>query len=131
MSLKVGILMGGPSEERNVSLASGEAVSSEGKVLREKLSHVEQELLQVNYKGERDRLNFPVRLNRKLGELAAVVGSADFAPTKQSADVFADLSGRIDVQLDALQQIVDQDLNRFINIVHEMEIPLIVPNRGQ
>ena len=33
MSLKVGILMGGPSEERNVSLASGEAVSDACKSL--------------------------------------------------------------------------------------------------
>jgi photosystem II stability/assembly factor-like uncharacterized protein len=116
---------------RSADHASGATVSSEGKALREKLSDVEQELLQVNYKGERDRLNFPVKLNRKLGELAAVVGSADFAPTKQSVDVFDDLSERIDVQLDTLQHIVDEDLNRFINIVHEMEIPLIIPKRGQ
>ena len=114
--------------DRAAGGAAAETVSNAGSGLKEKLSVIEGELLQVNYKGERDRLNFPVRLNRKLGELAAVVASSDSAPTKQSYDVFADLSGRIDVQLRSLQQVLDEDLDRFINLVHEMEVPAIVPS---
>ena len=47
MSLKVGVLMGGPSEERNVSLASGEAVSSACKSLGYKTTEF---LFEDNYK---------------------------------------------------------------------------------
>ena len=114
--------------DRAASGSSAETVSGAAGALKEKLSDIEQHLIQVNYKGERDRLNFPVQLNRKLGELTNVVASADFAPTKQAHDVFVDLSARIDVQLRALQEVEDQDLGRFINLVHEMEIPAIVPS---
>ena len=106
---------------------AAETISTAGDGIKEKLSAIEDELFQVKYKGERDRLNFPVRLNRKLGELAAVVASSDSAPTRQTYDVFADISGRIDVQLQALQHVLDEDLHRFINLVHEMEVPVIAP----
>ena len=69
----------------------------------------------------------PVRLNRKLAELAAVVGSADFAPPQQVYEVFDHLSGQIDEQLGALQQVLDDDVARFANLVQDLEIPVIAP----
>ena len=62
--------------------------------------------------------------------MPSVVASADAAPTKGSYDVFDDLSARVDVQLSALQGVVDTELSRFIDLVHELEIPAIWPEAG-
>ena len=96
--------------------------------LRRKLTDIEDDLIQVRYTGARDRLNLPVKLNRQLAELLAVVSSADFAPPQQAFQVFGQLSERIDVKTGLLQAVVDEDVPRFVNLVHELEIPTITSN---
>ena len=104
-----------------------EAISEGAAALKEKLSAVGGDLVQADFKGARDRLNLPVRLNAQLAELTSVVGSADFPPTKQAHEVFEDLSSRIGSQLERLQEIMDKDVPEFVNMLHELEIPAIVP----
>ena len=106
---------------------SEEAVSSAADAVKEKLTAIEGELIEVNYKGARDRLNLPIKLNAKLAGLTAVVTSADFAPPKQTYEVFEHYEGLIDPHIESLQSIVDEDLSEFENLIHEMEIPAIVP----
>ena len=89
---------------------------------------VENELVQVEHKGARDRLNLPVKLNRKLAEIVAVVASADFAPPKQAGEVFQDVSTSIEVQLKLLEDVVENDVFRFISLVEELGIPAIIPS---
>ncbi len=96
--------------------------------LRRKLTDIEDDLIQVRYTGARDRLNLPVKLNRQLAELLAVVSSADFAPPQQAFQVFSQLSERIDVKTGLLQAVIDEDVPRFVNLVHELEIPTITSN---
>ena len=102
-------------------------VPNAAKTLREKLSAIESELIQVDFKGARDRLDLPVKLNRKLAELASVVASADFSPPKQTYEVFDYLEGTINQHLDNLDNIVEQDLSRFMEIIQALHIPMIVP----
>jgi photosystem II stability/assembly factor-like uncharacterized protein len=113
---------------RAQSHASTEVVSDAANALKEKLAAIESELIQVDFKGARDRLDLPAKLNRKLAELTSVVASADFAPPQQAYQVFHDLSGRIDIHLQHLQEVIDQDVGRFINLVRELDIPAIVPS---
>ncbi len=115
-------------EQRAASHTSAVAVSGLAGVMKQKLESIEGELVQTKYKGERDRLNLPVKLNRQLAELVAVVASADFAPPKQVHDVFYELSSRIDTQLALLGQVIEQDVPDFINLVNELEIPAIIPS---
>ena len=107
--------------------SSAETLSKPAADLKEKLSTIENELIQVDFKGSRDRLHLPVKLNSRLAELPAVVSSADFAPPRQTYDVFNDFSERIDRQLQQLQTVVEEDVSKFENLVHEMGIPAIVP----
>ena len=110
--------------------SSADAVSEASSILRAKLSVIENDLVQVDFKGERDRFHLPAKLNRKLAELAGVVSSADFAPPKQAYDVLDDFTVRIDSQLERLQEVIDQDVSQFMDMVHEMQIPAIVPTTG-
>ena len=112
---------------RAAGRSSADAVSEAAGALQTKLSAIENELVQVDYKGERDRLHLPTRLNRKLAELASVVSSAEFAPPTQAYDVLNDFTVRIDSQLHRLEEVIDQDVSQFMDLVHELEIPAIVP----
>ena len=107
--------------------SSAETVSTSAAALKKKLSAIEDELIQVDFKGSRDRLHLPVKLNSRLAELPAVVSSADFAPPRQTYDVFDDFSERIDRQLQGLQSVIEEDVSKFESLVHEMGIPAIVP----
>ena len=102
-----------------------EVLSQRGEGISEKLAPIEEETVRA-HEGEYDRLNLPQRLNAKLGELTFVVASADAAPTRQSYDVFDDLSARVETQIEKLQEVIDEDLVEFVDTVHELEIPAIV-----
>ncbi|MDE2937800.1 MAG: glycosyl hydrolase [Chloroflexota bacterium] len=104
---------------------SEETVADAAEAVKEKLKVIEDELIQSAYRGARDRLDMPTRLNRKLAELTAVVATADFAPPQQARQVFEYLSGEIDVQLTALQAVVDEDVAQFANLVRDLDIPVI------
>ena len=62
---------------------------------------------------------------QKIREMGFVPSLGDYRPTKQSRLVFTDVSARLDVQFEALQEVIDNDLPRFIDVVHELELPEI------
>ena len=105
---------------------SSEATVTDGAAsVKEKLKEIEDQLIQSAYRGARDRLDMPTRLNRKLAELTAVAATADFAPPQQAYQVFDYLSGEIDLQLTALQSVIDEDVAQFANLVRDLDIPVI------
>ncbi|MBI4641944.1 MAG: glycosyl hydrolase [Candidatus Tectomicrobia bacterium] len=100
------------------------AVADAAKGLKDKLTTIEDELIQVKAASP---LNFPARLNAKLATLAGFVDSADTAPAQQQDDVFNDLSGRIDQQLTRLRGVVDTDVSAFNRLIRDSDTPAIIP----
>jgi hypothetical protein len=113
--------------QRATGHAAAEAVARAAGALQEKLSAIEDEVIQVRYKGARDRLDLPVKLNATLAELTSVVAAADFAPPQQTYDVFREISGKIDLQLQRLDEVIYQDVTGFEHLLRELQIPAIVP----
>jgi hypothetical protein len=113
--------------QRAAGHAAAEAVTKAAGGLREKLAAIEDEVIQVRYKGARDRLDLPAKLNVKLAELTSVVAAADFAPPKQAYDVFGDISSKINEQLQRLDEVIAQDVTGFEHLLRELQIPAIVP----
>ena len=101
-------------------------VTEAAKNITGKLSAIEGELIQTEYQGARDRLNLPTRLNSKLSEITSVVSAGDFAPTKQSYEVFQAVSDEIEPHLVTLQNTIDEDVKDFDNLVQELGIPAVV-----
>ena len=110
--------------------AAAEAVTKAAGGVRAKLTAIEEEVIQVRYKGARDRLDLPTKLNVKLAELTSVVAAADFAPPKQAYDVFSDISSKINEQLQRLDEVMAQDVTGFEHLLRELQIPAIVPRTG-
>ncbi len=84
-----------------------------GNGLLASMADVEGELYQVRNRSGQDPLNFPIKLNNKLAALMGVVEGAEGRPTRQSYDVYEQLSGELGRQLDRLDAILAQDLVAF------------------
>ena len=107
--------------------AAQEAVSASADALKQQFTDIESELIQTEYRGARDRLTLPVKLNAKLLGLVPVVAAADFRPPPQTYEVFAQYTEELDAQFQALQSVIDNELSEFENLLAELQIPTIVP----
>ena len=114
--------------DRSTGTTGREVVTEAAEGLRQKLSVIEDELLVGSVSSDTPmRGAFYARgLRPRLASLGDTVGMADSAPTQQSYGVYEDLRSQIDAQLDALQSILDEDLEAFNSIVSELDLPPIV-----
>jgi hypothetical protein len=89
--------------------------------LERKLAAIEGRIYQVRIQSRQDPLNYPIMLNNKLAALASVVEDGEAAPTAQDYTIFADLSRRLDQELESLNQLLEADLpplNQKLAVVH-------------
>ena len=94
--------------------------------LVEKITAIEEELYQTKNQSPQDPLNFPIRLNNKLSALAGVVSTGDYPPTKQATEVYAEISGKIDVELKALNVIFDKEVSALNQQIQKLKVPAIL-----
>lgn len=90
-----------------------------------KISVIEAEIYQVNNRSRQDPLNFPIKLNDKLAGLISTIESADAPPTAQTRVVFERLSGQLDVQLKALDNVLASDLPSLDALLKQHRQPAI------
>jgi hypothetical protein len=90
------------------------AVEAAARALIDRLGPIEAELVQVKATSRGDALKFPVRLNGKLAALLGSLSSADAPPTASSQAVIADLSDRVQRQLDQLSETLATEV-AFLN----------------
>jgi photosystem II stability/assembly factor-like uncharacterized protein len=112
--------------ERAKTGGENKAVAEAAESLKKKLTAVEEALYQTKNRSEQDPLNYPIRLNDKLGYLAGVVASADAAPTDQSYAVWEDLSAKVDLELATLKEALSTDLDAFNTVVRDQNVPAVV-----
>jgi hypothetical protein len=102
------------------------SVAAAARNVTARLTAIEEALYQTKNKSNQDPLNYPIRLNNKLAQLTGVLTSADAPPTDQTYQVYDEIAGRIDVQLDKLKEVLDKDLASFNQLVREKEIPAVI-----
>ena len=83
------------------------------KAMKEKFEAVEKALYQTKNKSRQDPLNFPIRLNNKLGHLNSLVAMDDFPPTEQDIAVKNELSGQIEAQLKTFDNLINTEIEAF------------------
>ena len=103
------------------------AVAEAAKGVTDKLTAVEQELIERRIQAPLDMVHYPTRLNAKLAALSSVVANADAAPTQQSYEVCQDLAARIDRQLERWREVLATDVASFNSLIRDAAIPAIVP----
>jgi photosystem II stability/assembly factor-like uncharacterized protein len=95
------------------------------------LGAIEEEVYQVRNRSNQDPLNYPIKLNNKIAALAGIVASADYRPTDQSREVFRELTGRLQRQLDALRLVIDRELPKLNAELRKAELPIIEPSTAE
>jgi photosystem II stability/assembly factor-like uncharacterized protein len=98
-------------------------VRTAGDSLLARMAVIEERLYQVRNQSNQDPLNYPIRLNNKLAALMSHVEEAENAPTEQSYQVFQELSGQLDRELAALNQVWTQDLEAFNRLLRANRLP--------
>ena len=101
-------------------------IADAAKALNAKLTTIEEQLYQTKNQSSQDPLNYPIRLNNRLAALAEVASSADAAPTAQTYIIYDEVTGQINGQLQALNQIMRTELTAFNQLVRDQNIPAIV-----
>ncbi len=77
------------------------------------LSEVEDSLYQTKNRSGQDPLNYPIRLNNRIGALLGVIQSSDGRPTQQSYDVDKLLTVELNKDLTKLRSTIGADLPRI------------------
>ncbi len=106
-------------EASKSSVSNADDLLDSAKKLKEDLTNVENELIQVDAESS---LQKPVKLNSKMATLSAFVDNADFAPTKQTGEAYDFLNELIEAQIDNLHEIESGDLARFNNRLRESNV---------
>ncbi|MGZ3959187.1 MAG: WD40/YVTN/BNR-like repeat-containing protein, partial [Flavisolibacter sp.] len=93
--------------------------------LNRQLTVIEETLYQTKAKSGQDVLNYPIRLNDKLSGVFDVANSGNFAPSRQSREVYADIASQIDVQLQKLKTIREKEVPAFNELIRQKALPVI------
>ncbi len=94
-------------------VAADGSLAQAGAALKDKLNAVQNELYQTKLQAGEDPLNFPIKLNDKIGALHGVIESVDGKPTDQTFQVFDELNAQLQVQLQKLRDVVSTDVAAF------------------
>jgi hypothetical protein len=93
--------------------AKSPALKADAEALAQRMTAIEEALIQPRAHASEDALNYPVRLNNMLAALGSLVADGDAAPTDQDTAMFAELKGECDRELDAWNAIKAKDLPAF------------------
>jgi len=84
-----------------------------GDTLVKHISAVEEEIYQVRNQSGQDPLNFPIKVNNRIGTLNRSVNTGDGAPIANAEPIFNDLVQELKVQTDRLEMIINTELPKL------------------
>ncbi len=102
-------------------------ISEMAKGIKERLSANLNTLIIPDLKSEWDTMNKGIRLIGKLASLVPVVEGADYAPTTQAHEFFAEISGKINTQLEEFDGIMLSDVAAFNKQIAESGVNALIP----
>jgi len=92
------------------------------------LKRIEENLYQTQNESGQDPLNFPIRLNNKVGHLGSIMGVGDNKPTDQALRFYDEVGAEIDAELAQLEKIKTEDLDALNKMINNQKIKVIKIN---
>lgn len=96
------------------------------KEILDKIKGIEESLYQTKNQSQQDPLNFPIRLNNKLGHLNSLSGTGNFKPTSQDIAFKKEVTQKIDGELQKLKSLFEKDIPAFNQMVKEKSIDAVI-----
>lgn len=90
------------------------------------LTAVEEKLHQTKAKSGQDVLNYPIRLDDKLGGVYDMASSGNMAPSQQARDVYAELAKQVDEEITRLKVLLTDGVLSFNKLIVEKQLPVVV-----
>ncbi|WP_127136177.1 WD40/YVTN/BNR-like repeat-containing protein [Flagellimonas oceanensis] len=98
------------------------ALVEKARKMKEEFGSIERELYQTKNRSGQDPLNFPIKLTNKLAHLNSLVSIDDFPPTDQDIAVKNEMSGKINAQLNAFDNLVDKEVSAFNEEFNQLKL---------
>jgi hypothetical protein len=108
-----------------INKAEVDTIKNMGKSILKEMKGIEEELYQTKNRSGQDPLNYPIRLNNKLGHLNSLMGMGDNRPTDSAIEFRKEVTARIDKHLDALNLILEEKVTAFNNLVQANEVKAV------
>ncbi len=111
---------------RAVKAGHAEAIKTASKEIGEKLTALEEKLIQTKSESSQDPINFPSMIDDQFAYLYTVVNAQDARPTAGSYQRFDDLKAELQPHLDALESILKTEVATFNALLSQEGVPHIV-----
>ncbi|MTI39279.1 WD40/YVTN/BNR-like repeat-containing protein, partial [Fulvivirga lutimaris] len=105
-------------EYKDIKEKSGEILKS--------MKTIEEALYQTKNRSGQDPLNFPIRLNNKLGHLNSLQAMGDYKPTDQAVAFKKEITAEIDKELDKLKVIFETEIPAFNKMVKQKDVDAVI-----
>ena len=109
---------------------NSEVVAS-AKALDQKMTPVEEQLIQVKMKSSEGNLRYPNMLNEQYASFNDIITGVDQAPTTQQQLVYDDLHTRLAAQLAKWQEIQRADVPALNDLMRKNGVPSLTIGNGQ
>ena len=106
-------------------------VIAAAKSLDQKMTPVEEQLIQVKMKSSEGNLRYPNMLNEQYWSFNELIQSFDQAPTAQQLQVYDELHTRLTAQLAKWQQIQTADVPALNDLMRKNGVPSLTVGSGQ
>ena len=93
--------------------------------VQKQMTAVEEALHQTKAKSGQDVLNYPIKLDDKLSSIYNASAAGQSGLSKQTRDAYAELVVLIDEQLNKLKKIMNEDVAKLNQLIHEKTLPVI------
>ncbi len=93
--------------------------------VNKQMTAVEEALHQTKAKSGQDVLNFPIKLDDKLSSIYNASSAGQSGLSRQTKDAYAELVVQIDEQLNKLKKIMNEDVAKLNQLIHEKTLPVI------
>lgn len=93
--------------------------------INKQMTAVEEALHQTKAKSGQDVLNYPIKLDDKLSSIYNAASAGQSGLSQQSKDAYTELVVQVDEQLDKLKKIMNDDVSKLNQLIHEKALPVI------
>jgi photosystem II stability/assembly factor-like uncharacterized protein len=108
-----------------------EELNEQAKLIDEKLTDLEEKLIQTKNESGQDPINYPPMLDDQFAYLYSVSCYQDTKPTSGSFERFKDLKSELAPHLENLQKILDYELGNFTDLLEKEKVPRIIEGSGK
>ena len=101
-------------------------INKKAKSILKSMKKVEEALYQTKNQSRQDPLNFPIRLNNKLGHLNSLVSAGDYKPTASAVAFKKEVTSWIDAELNRLKEVFEIEIPAFNQMVKAKEVDAVI-----